>query len=137
MIESETEVEGAFTDFLWYLAHPYSSKLSGMQERYLEEVENFQKCAKIAWTLLKRGIRVYAPIVHTHPIHIQALKERLISKEEEYELYMPLDYMFARRCNGLILAEGWEDSKGCGMEYLWFKEWNKPIRYITNNGNFV
>jgi hypothetical protein len=101
-------------EYLWYFAHPYSGK-SKMIEK-----ANFEMCCSRATKLLDNGYNIYAPICHTHPIEQY--------KNQPWEFWLSLDKLFVDRCDGLILAPGWEYSKGCLQEKAWFEKAGKPIK---------
>lgn len=107
---------------LWYLAHPYTSPH--------REQENFESACQFAAALLEAGFYVYSPISHTHPLHQYM---GIMTKEEEYALYLPFGKEFAKRCDGLILAPAWAGSRGCREEYAWFREWKRPIYTIIQS----
>jgi hypothetical protein len=106
---------------LWYLAHPYSNAPE----------ENFKKVNALAWTLVQKGINVYSPISHTHPIAIMAGKREVLF---DYDLWLPLDKEIAQHCDGLFLAPGWDKSKGCLAEKKWFEAMDKPVLMIGYDG---
>lgn len=105
---------------LWYFAHPYTARNKG--SRFVPEAEdaNFQISNFRAGELLKRGYNVYSPISHTHPIH-RATPDFL--KNEEHDMWYHLDKDFIDKTDwaGIILAPGWETSKGCVTELKRFQ----------------
>ena len=102
---------------LWYFAHPYSSP---SKENHSE---NFALCNDRAVRLLDNGYLIFSPISHSHPLqHV---------KESTLDFWLKLDVEFMDRCDGLILAPGWEESEGCRFEYEYFKEKNKPILFYS------
>jgi len=62
----------------------------------------------------------------THPIHETAHMLGLY-EGEYWEEWMAFDQEILVKCNGLILCPGWEDSKGCKQERLYFLYNKKPI----------
>ncbi len=103
-------------DKLWYVAHPYTGN----------ELENFNDVNKICAQLAALGVKFYSPLSMTHPIHLAGVEMGVIASNE-YELYMKLDEIFVNRCDGLILCDGWKDSKGCCYELGLFKSMKKPV----------
>lgn len=100
---------------LWYFAHPYTVKNKSGDYILGGEAANFQLSCVRSGELIRRGINIYSPISHTHPIHIAT--PSLIAAEE-HELWYQLDNEFIDSVNwvGIILAPGWEDSAGCRAE---------------------
>lgn len=121
----EKMTEGFDRSILYYLASPYSKYPYGINEA-------FEDISEIAGTLLKKGIFVYSPIAHSHPV-------AKYGKIDPYDhsVWMPLDLKIAESCKGLIVAKmlGWEDSYGVSLEIKHFKELNLPIYYmdVTND----
>lgn len=104
-----------------YLASPYTHpSTSVMQERYEQALDATAK-------LLKQGIHVYSPIVHSHPLALQ------------YEL--PRDHEFWQEYNGAMLEEasrllvlrlpGWAESRGVCWELEEAARLDLPIEYLT------
>ena len=84
---------------LYYLAHPYTGN----------EKENFKLATSRTQTLLDLGYHVLSPVTYTHPIHQQ--------KERDYNFWMKFCLVLISKCDGIIFAPGWEDSRGCLLEY--------------------
>lgn len=121
---------------LWYFAHPYTCK--DKDGNYVPEGEeaNFRLANYRAARLIKAGYNVYSPISHTHPIH-RALPAFLARHEHELWYELDLDFLKRTKFAGIILAPGWTQSKGCGMEHDWFLKKHLPrVNYsdIISNG---
>lgn len=89
---------------LYYLASPYSHEDGRVRQQRVE-------AAVIAMKhLLEKGYWVFGPICHS-------FCPDSYFEDGEYD-WMPLDLEILRRCDGLIvlMLEGWEKSKGVGME---------------------
>lgn len=116
---------------LWYFAHPYTAR--DEYKRFVPEAEeaNFLLCNYRAGRLLIAGYNVYSPISHTHPIH-RATPEFLA--RHEHEMWYQLDIHFLDNTNfaGIILAPGWNNSKGCVIEKTWFEEHDREILYYMD-----
>ena len=112
---------------LWYFAHPYTAKDKDGNYVPSAEEANFHLANMLAAELIKRGYNVYSPISHTHPIH-RACPEFL--KHHEHELWYRLDNEMIDKTDwvGIIMAPGWEQSKGCLEERFAFQERGKWIR---------
>lgn len=116
---------------LWYFAHSYTVK--DREGKYVPEGEdaNFHLCNWRAAQLLRAGYNIYSPISHTHPIH-RACPEFLAA--HEHEMWYQLDIHFLENANfqGIILAPGWDYSKGCEIERSWFVAHNKEVLFYTD-----
>ncbi len=99
----------------WYFAHPYTVKDDEGRNIHSGEEANFNLCCIRAAELIKRGYLFFAPVCHSHPIHIRYPE---FLKNDEYELWMTLDGEFHKRTQftGIILAPKWETSHGCARE---------------------
>ena len=103
---------------LWYFGHPYSSRAEN------GKLANFNLCNERTVQLLDLGYKIFSPISHSHPLQKV--------KQNSSEFWIDLDSAFMDRCDGLILAPHWENSKGCEIEYDYFKKQNKPVLYFAN-----
>jgi nucleoside 2-deoxyribosyltransferase len=106
---------------LYYLAHPYSAPTPE------GELENFNKVTRIAAELIKRGMNVYSPLTHTHPIHLV--------EPQSWERWIELDEEFMSRCDALILCPGWENSRGCRHERSRFVAMGKTVIWLDVDTN--
>ncbi len=84
---------------LYYLAHPYTGNIEA----------NLKKCNDICNNLLDLGYVIISPITHSHQLDI--LKTR------PAEFWYDQDFVILKHCDGIIMSSGWQDSKGCLMEY--------------------
>ena len=95
-----------------YVAHPF-----GGEQENIEKVENIIK-----------------GLLHKHPDHTFYSPLHATGF-----LYDSLDYLDGMdhcfealsRCDELWLCEGWQDSRGCNMEYAFAKGKGIPIKFIT------
>jgi len=119
------------TKWLYYFAHPYTAKDADGNFVAAAEEANFRLCCMRAGELLKRGYNIYAPIAHTHPIHI-ATPAFLAS--HEHEMWYGLDNEVIARTDwtGIILAPGWEKSSGCRAERKQFEARSLPVLLYTD-----
>jgi len=99
----------------YYFAHPYTAKDKNGNFVPQAEEANFQLCCIRAANLIKWGYNIYAPICHTHPIHVAS---PTFLTRHEHEMWYYLDNEFIDRCNfdGIILAPEWQNSIGCVEE---------------------
>jgi hypothetical protein len=116
---------------LWYFAHPYTFR--GPDGRYSLPAEeaNFRICCLRAARLIEAGWVIYAPICHTHPIH---LAYPPFVGEEVHEMWYEQDNALIERANftGIILAVGWSDSRGCREEKALFEQRGGQILYLLD-----
>lgn len=106
---------------VWYLASPYSKFERGQEEAFKEA------CAAAA-TLLKRGVFVFSPIAHSHPIAEHGGIDAL-----SHDMWMPLDLAMLDICDGLLvlMMPGWKESYGVQREIEHAAKTGKPISYFT------
>lgn len=105
---------------LHYLATPYSRHPGGLKVAYMDAVV-------INNRLSAKGMRVYAPIVHSH------LVAKLTGVDPlDHEFWMACCEPWMRRCDVLLVAmmTGWRESKGIGLEIAAFGNADKPVRYL-------
>lgn len=102
-----------------YLATPYSNYPAGLEEAYHDALV-------IVADLFKRGLCVYSPIVHTHPIARTGNIDPMNLK-----IWIPFDEPFMHAASALIIAmlPGWAESNGVNVEIAYFTATGKPIRY--------
>lgn len=106
---------------LHYLATPYSKFELGRERAYIEAC----KCAAI---LLKRGLFVFSPVAHSHPIAEMGGIDPLCHKT-----WMPLDLAILDECDGLLVVQmpGWAESAGIAQEIARARATGKPITYLS------
>ena len=116
---------------LWYFAHPYTARDNDGNYVWEAEEANFKLANYRAGQLLLAGYNIYSPITHTHAIH-KATVEFL--RSHEHKLWYELDFAFIKHANftGIILAPGWQRSKGCVEEYLDFRRIGKIILFYDS-----
>ena len=116
----------------YYFAHPYTCRDVTDEKRvkYVPEGEqaNFELCNQRAARLIEAGYNIYSPISHTHPIH-RASSVFLGRHEHEAWYRLDMEFIAKTQFDGIILAPGWENSKGCRMERDWFVE--KGLKVLT------
>lgn len=113
---------------LVYLASPYShSDPAVMEERY-------QKTIAAAAHLMKTGMVVFAPIVHSHEIGKRLGKQAGGAIDPNtHEFWMHQDLPILKRCDQLIVLtlEGWRESKGVTEEIQFAKDNNIFVTYFA------
>lgn len=102
---------------LCYLATPYTKYKGGL-------VVAFEDAARLSARLLKRGVKVYSPIVHGHAIAIHGDINPM-----DLTVWLPHNALFLQLSNILLVAkmDGWEFSEGIAHE---IKTSGKPIVYL-------
>ncbi len=105
---------------LIYLASPYSKYPTGIEQA-------FEDISRIAARLLVKGLKVYSPIAHTHPIAMHGNLDAF-----DHSIWLPFDQAIMKACSAMAVAtmETWEQSFGIGEEIKFFKLATKPIFYI-------
>ena len=91
---------------LHYLASPYSKYGQGHEQA-------FKDAAQAAATLIKRGLLVFSPIVHSHPIAMLGGVDPV-----DHELWLRLDLALLDECDSLLvlMMPGWDESRGVAAE---------------------
>lgn len=111
----------------FYLASPYSKWAPDLpREQALDAAAVV--IAEVAGAIMKHGITVYSPIVHSHAIALAADIDPL-----SHEIWLPLDKPMFECAHGLLVAAlpGWRDSYGIGEEIKWAAELKKP-RFLVD-----
>ena len=121
---------------LWYFAHPYTCKNKDGQYIAGGEDANFRLCCIRSARLIEKGILVYSPISHTHPIHMSYPP---FVGGEVHNFWYKFDNAFIRAVpfRGIILAPDWEKSTGCKAEKELFEELGREVRYLKKSGEIV
>lgn len=116
---------------LWYFAHPYSVIRPDGTYVFRGNQANFQLCCYRAGQLSLLGYVIYSPIAHTHSIQYATPEFMRQSGPEEHNYWIELDLELIRRAGftGIILAPGWEDSRGCKGEKAWFDRHDRKVLY--------
>ena len=103
-----------------YVATPYSKYPRGMSAAYRE-------ASRAAAWLILRGVRVFCPIAHSHPI---ATYGKL--NPADHDIWIPADRPFMEAAGALlvVMMESWHISYGIGVETAFFRNHNKPIHFL-------
>ena len=101
----------------WYLATPYSLYVSGRHAA-------FKLAAETRGLLIRAGVAVFSPVVHSHPVALYADMDPL-----DYSIWLPSERPILDCARGLILlrAPSWELSLGMREERAIFLAAGKPI----------
>jgi hypothetical protein len=103
-----------------YLASPYTHDSQSVRE------SRFHQVCEIAAKLTERGLFIFSPIAHSHPI---AMCGNLPTDWKYWEEY---DRQMIAACDELIVAkiDGWEQSKGVTAEIKIANLLGIPVSYI-------
>ena len=106
-----------------YLASPYSDEDPEIMEF------RFQAVCEAASKLMLKGINVFSPIAHTHPIAQYGLPKG-------FDFWERYDEWFLQHCNEMLilLIDGWGSSKGIHEERKIMNQLGKPVRFVTVDG---
>jgi hypothetical protein len=116
------------TEFsLIYLATPYSRYPAGIDAA-------FRDAAALAARLLTKGVKVYSPIAHTHPLAIYGNIDPL-----DHAIWLPFDEAMMTASSALLVAQmrTWQASKGIAHEIEFFTREDKPVFYLDTVLNRV
>ena len=97
---------------LIYIAHPFG-----------DQQENVEKVEKI----IKGLIHKHPDCTFYSPLHATGF----LYNDVDYIDGMEHCFEALSRCDELWLCEGWQDSRGCNMEYAFAKGKGIPIKFIT------
>jgi nucleoside 2-deoxyribosyltransferase len=103
---------------LVYMASPYSNALPSVREERFKDA-----CRAAAW-FMGKGVQVFSPIAHTHPIAEFGLPKG-------WDFWQTYDMAFLKACDGLIVLtlRGWNKSVGVKAEIGIMEAMGKPIEY--------
>lgn len=113
------------TDEPFYLSTPYSNYPAGRDAACLH-------AQRIAGELMQRGVIVYSPIAHHHPI------DTICRIGENHAFWMRQCKYILLRCRGMIVAKlpSWDTSQGVDMEISWAAEHALPT-FMMDVGDIV
>jgi hypothetical protein len=112
---------------LIYLACPYSHPDKDVQR------ERFHAANKAGAFLMCKGLFVFSPISHTHPMAEDA------NLPGHWEFWKSYDVAMIARCQKLMVLklDGWEQSTGVTAEIKIAKEFGIPIEYMEPLFHFI
>jgi len=106
-----------------YLASPYSHP-----DRTVEALR-FGEVCRIAGVLMARGLVVFSPIAHTHPI-----AERCeLPRGWDYWQHFDEEFICVSEKVVVAMMPGWEQSKGVQAEIVIAKDKGIPVEYLDPN----
>lgn len=105
---------------LIYLATPYSKYPEGLEIA-------FRRASALAARLMLRGLKVYSPIAHTHPLAIHGGVNPL-----DHSIWLPFDEAIMKKADALLVArmKSWERSYGISEEIKFFNAAGKPVHHL-------
>lgn len=108
----------------YYLATPYTKHPRGIDAAFKEAAEEAGRLMK------ERGICVFSPIAHCHPIALNANIDPL-----DAPFWIALNKPFMLAACGLIVSDmdGWFYSHGVQEEIKFFKDQEKPVEFLSPN----
>ena len=106
---------------LHYLATPYSDYPGGLDVAARD-------AARVAALLTARRMKVFSPIVHSHPLCAGGDLDPLA-----HDFWLEIDEAFMARCDALIVVKmrGWTESRGVAREIAFFDAIAKPLRSLA------
>ena len=104
---------------LVYLAGPYSPKSTEFGRMLAEVNANIARADELGRKLLALGVAVIVP--HKNTRHWDA------DPNLTYERFLAMDEVLIKRCDGIVLLPGWEDSKGALREKALATKLGLPI----------
>lgn len=109
-------------DTYWYLASPYAKYPTGHELA-------FRDIAEVTAHLMERGVYVFSPIVHTHPVSKYVKR----ASNVDHDFWLNLDRPFMRAAYGCLVAKlpGWDKSRGIAAEIEYFNKAAKQVVYLN------
>ncbi len=103
-----------------YLASPYSHPSCHVRRHRFEEA-----CRATA-ALLRAGVVVFSPIVHSHCLATYGLPTR-------WDYWQRLDREYLAMCDvvAVLTLRGWRESEGVGAEIELAREFGLPVVYVA------
>lgn len=106
---------------LIYLATPYS------HPEWEVKKERFKAASRKAGEMMAKGMYVFCPIAHSHPIDTYSF-----AHPKEGFWWLDQDFAVLERCDELcvFMMDGWDSSYGVTEEIKFAKENGIPITYL-------
>jgi hypothetical protein len=105
-----------------YLASPYSHPDSEVREA------RYRAACKKAAQYANKGIAVFAPIVHSHPLVPYMPAEKCM----DFDLWMRLDLPMLKDAAEMhiLCIEGWRSSRGVTREIQFAEQCGIPVKQV-------
>lgn len=109
---------------LVYLASPYSHPDAAVRQ------QRFEEACRAAGSLMARGVKVFSPIAHTHPI------AESVALPKGWDYWRDYDRAFLNVCMSMIVLclPGWEESVGIAEEMRIMQAQGKPVSFMSVAG---
>jgi hypothetical protein len=116
---------------LFYFAHRYSAFNDAGELMPAAMQSNFELCCRRSALLVEAGWHIYSPVSHTHPIKMAHVPFATATTEDRWYAF---DHYFIEAIPfaGIILAPGWESSRGCRREKERFEQLERPVLYMVD-----
>lgn len=105
---------------LVYVGSPYSKYPTGIDCAFVET-------SRLTAELMKRGVKAYSPIAHTHP-----LARCGDIDPYSHDIWIPFDRAMMDKADAIAILKmtGWDNSRGIDMELEVFESARKPAYTI-------
>ena len=102
-----------------YLASPYSHPDPAIRQW------RFEAACQAAGRMMREGLFVFAPVVHSHPLTRYGLPT-------DWEFWQRYDRAHLERCNAFVVLalDGWRESKGVQAELRIAGDLGMPLQLI-------
>jgi len=102
-----------------YLASPYSHADPAVREA------RYRAACRATAALLRAGLVVFSPIVHSHPLVAFDLPTG-------WDFWEPIDRAYLARCDEVVVLtlDGWQQSTGVRAEIALARGLGKPVRFL-------
>ncbi len=106
-----------------YLASPYTHPDASVRE------DRFQAACQMTARMMRGGLMVLSPIVHSHPLTAHGLPG-------DWNYWQQIDRHYLEMCERVtvLMLPGWKESRGVQQEIEIAKELGKPVSYILPEG---
>ena len=105
---------------LVYLATVYSKHVYGIEAAFIE-------ACRFTAALLRKGVKVYSPIAHTHPVAKYGVLDPL-----DHNIWIPFDEAMMKAADAIAIMqmEGWMEGVGIAHELSFFRKAGKAVYFI-------
>jgi len=102
-----------------YIASPYTSSDP------VEVIQRYEAVLKFAAEQVNKGLVVYSPIVHCHPMAVQ------YELPKDFKFWEEFDKAMIDACTEVwvLTLHGWSASKGVAMEIQHARNIGKPVEF--------